>query len=81
MKMINYESGVDRYITGSVNVEIGFPVDTKGKEHVYCEMCKLYNGKRCYLTGEIIPFPSTHIGNMCPMTFEDHDAIEPEVDF
>ena len=76
------DSGVQSYITGKCVFENGFPVDQKGHEHVCCEYCRAYIGKRCILTNEIVPFPSTHVGEQCPFEFEEPTAAEiPEEAF
>lgn len=64
------ESGVGRYVLATGTFEIGFPVDHKGKAYVACEYCRLFTGRKCPVTNEIILFPSTHIGNYCPLSFE-----------
>ena len=77
--MSRFESGVKRYIDGTVTVTIHFPVDFKDHEYVACEYCKLYSrsSRRCYLTGEILPFPEKYVGEDCPLRLEDRDERDP----
>lgn len=67
--MFDTDSGVQSYIKYSTKVEIGFPVDWHGKSHIACEFCKLFNGKTCRLTGEIVYNPEKYVGHECPLEF------------
>ena len=65
------ESGVKGYLIGHTAIEIGFPIDFKDNCLLACKFCKLYNGRRCIVTDEIIPFPDNHIGECCPLEFQE----------
>lgn len=65
------ESGVKGYLIGRTAIEIGFPIDFKDNCLLACKFCKLYNGRRCIVSDEIIPFPDNHIGEYCPLEFQE----------
>lgn len=67
------ESGVSGYVVGRAEVSTGFPIDDKGRWHIACKYCRFFNGKRCVITNEIVPFPETHIGNECTFKFEGEE--------
>lgn len=70
------ESGVKGYLIGRTAIEIGFPIDFKDNCLLACKYCKLFNGKRCMITDEIVPFPDNHIGEYCPMEFQETTTQE-----
>lgn len=65
------ESGVKGYLKGRTAIEIGFPIDFKDNCLLACKFCKLYNGRRCIVNDELIPFPDNHIGEYCPLEFQE----------
>ena len=67
--IMGIESGVKGYLIGRISMEIGFPIDFKDNCLLACKYCKLFNGKRCIVTDEIIPFPDNHIGEYCHLEF------------
>lgn len=69
--MANFDSGVKSYIKGRCMVEVGFPVDWKGKSDVSCNQCPYYgrSSKTCQLNKQLVNFPDTHIGAHCPLEF------------
>lgn len=67
--MFDVDSGVQSYARYSAEIEIGFPVDWYGKAHIACEFCKLFSGKTCRLTGEIVYNPEKYVGHECPLEF------------
>lgn len=71
--MALFESGVSRYVTGTATVQVYFPVDDHGREHVRCEMCPYYHkyDRKCGLNGEMVAFPEKYIGSRCPLEFEE----------
>lgn len=67
--MNRFPGGVTYYTTGILNAEIYFPED-----RTVCRYCRLFRYDRdtrqniCPLTGEILLYPDTFIGNQCPLT-------------
>ena len=77
MNLSRFDSGVSKYIKGKATIEIGFPVDMKGKPDICCKRCKLFVMRSyvatCALTGEIIPYPDNYVGVNCPLEVEEDD--------
>lgn len=69
--MANFDSGVSSYTFGVATVVVPFPVDRRGNEHITCELCKLYSGRKCYLTDELPLYPKMGPGAQCPLVFEE----------
>ena len=71
--MPSYESGVSRYIVGTVTVKVTFPVDLKGRYDVSCNQCKLFRrtAQLCGINSEICEYPQKYIGSKCPLNFEE----------
>lgn len=72
--MASFESGVSGYIKGRCSIEIGFPVDLRGKPDICCKRCRLFVMRSyvatCALTGEIVPYPDSYVGAECPLELE-----------
>lgn len=66
-------SDVQGYAKYSAEVEINFPVDYQGVVHIACKFCKLFSGKTCRLTGEIVYNPEEHVGHECPLESKGSD--------
>jgi hypothetical protein len=69
--MADFSSGVKGYIKGHCTIEVGFPVDWKGKADVSCNQCPYFTRayKTCQLNKQLVNFPDTHIGAHCPLEF------------
>lgn len=76
--MANFDSGVKSYIKGRCMVEVGFPVDWKGKSDVSCNQCPYYgrSSKSCQLNKSIVHYPDKYIGFNCPLVFEDQGEVK-----
>lgn len=70
-----FDSGVSRYIKGSCTLTVGFPVDLKGRANICCVRCPMYRVSssvgRCAITSEILPYPQSYVGAMCPLEMEE----------
>ena len=75
--MANFDNGVAGYIKGRAVVEVGFPVDYKGRAEIACKHCKFYikATQRCALNQEIINYPEIYVGVNCPLERIEDDAI------
>jgi len=69
---MNFDTGVSRYIIGVGTVKNYFPVDHRGNEYTVCEHCDFYimRNRRCALTNELLPFPTTARGRECPLVLQ-----------
>jgi hypothetical protein len=67
-----FESGVADYVHFPITVDIAFPITLKGKPVIACEYCKLFTGRKCVLTHEVILDPANYVGNMCPIKEENN---------
>lgn len=78
--MANFDSGVKSYIKGRCMVEVGFPVDWKGKSDVSCNQCPYYgrSSKTCQLNKQIVHFPEKYIGFNCPLVFEGEGEVKED---
>lgn len=67
--MANFDSGVAKYIMAQATVEVGFPVDFKGKADISCNQCPFLsnNGRTCNLNKEIVEYPARYVGGHCPL--------------
>lgn len=74
--MANFDSGVASYIKGRVTLEVGFPVDNKGRAEIACKHCRFFvrATMRCGLNQEVVNFPDSYVGANCPLErIEDDD--------
>ena len=69
LKMADFSSGVKSYIKGRCTIEVGFPVDWKGKADVCCGQCPYFTRayKTCQLNKQLVHYPESHIGGACPL--------------
>ena len=76
--MANFDSGVKRYIIGTCQIKVGFPVDNRDRADVSCNQCRFYSRstKSCKLNNQLCYYPETHIGAYCPLTFESEGEVE-----
>lgn len=67
--MANFDSGVASYIIARATVQVGFPVDFKGRAEINCMQCKFFsrNTGVCQLTKEIVEYPNRYVGSSCPL--------------
>ena len=79
-----FDSGVSRYVKGVCTVTVAFPVDLKGKADIACTRCPMYRVSnsvgRCAITSEILPYPQSYVGAMCPLEMEDDENGSIEAD-
>ena len=75
--MANFDSGVASYVKARAIVQVGFPVDYKGRAEIACKHCKFYvkATQRCALNQEIINYPEKYVGVNCPLERIEDDAI------
>lgn len=73
--MANFDSGVSSYIIGKAEIEVGFPVDFKGRADVRCRQCYYFkaNYSRCGLNNYICEYPDQYVGSHCPLNFEKEE--------
>lgn len=79
--MARFESGVKRYITGTVTLQVMFPVDFSDRADICCYQCKFFsrNTGMCQLTKEISEYPQKYVGRCCPLEIlESEDECEWE---
>lgn len=65
-----FESGVKDYVHFPITVDVSFPISRKGEALVYCEYCKMFTGRKCVLTHEVILDAQHYVGNDCPLKEE-----------
>lgn len=67
--MADFSSGVAKFIKARAIVEVGFPVDFKGKAEIACKHCNFFvrATQRCGLTQTIVNYPEKYIGCDCPL--------------
>ena len=67
--MANFDNGVASYIKGRAVVEVGFPVDYKGRPEIACKHCRFFvrATMRCGLNQEIVNYPDHYVGVNCPL--------------
>ncbi len=67
--MANFVNGVAGFVIGRATVEVGFPVDLKGRAEIACKHCKFYvrATQRCALNQEIVNYPEKYVGINCPL--------------
>ena len=74
--MACFDNGVASYIKGRVTLEVGFPVDYKGRAEIACKHCRFFvrATMRCGLNQEVVNFPDSYVGTACPLErIEDDD--------
>lgn len=64
---MRFESGIDDYIHIPITVDITFPITKKGEPVIACDFCKMYTGRKCMLTEEVILNASQYVGYNCPL--------------
>lgn len=68
--------GVTYYTTGTLNMPVSFPEDK-----LVCQWCLFCRGEdslkrcKCICTGELLPYPLTSRGNMCPIEFGENKEV------
>lgn len=65
--MKGFESGISDFEHHTLTLDITFPIDNKGQVHRVCEYCKLFTGRRCAVTEEVILRPEYFVGYRCPL--------------
>lgn len=73
--MPGLESGVVRYVHCVAQVDVKFPVDSRGNEYVCCEQCPYYHNmsRCCGLDNNVVPaFPTKFVGHGCPLIRVDN---------
>ena len=73
--MANFESGIENYIHFPLELDITFPIDKKGKPVISCEYCKVFTGRRCAITEEVIFEPQKYVGFHCPLKKEERKNV------
>jgi hypothetical protein len=73
--MANFESGIEDYLHFLLELDITFPIDKKGKSIVCCEYCKVFTGRRCAITEEVIFEPQKFVGFNCPLKKEESKNV------
>ena len=73
--MPNFDSGVSAYIKATCTIEVGFPVDNRGRADVCCNQCPYYgrNSKTCQLNKQVVHYPDNKIGYACPLNFVEEE--------
>ena len=71
--MASFESGVSGYITGTAEVTVNFPIDTRGNPDVCCYQCEFFrrSNSRCGLNCAVSEYPQKYIGSKCPLKFKE----------
>lgn len=64
-----FESGIAGYVKAKAEVTVFFPIDDRGNKYIKCELCPYFSAsaRKCYLTSEVIPFPTKYTGGSCPL--------------
>lgn len=62
-----FESGISDYLHFPITLDITFPLDRKGNAYICCEYCKLFTGRRCAVTEEVILDEKNFVGYNCPL--------------
>lgn len=65
--MKEFESGISDYVHFPLTLDVTFPVTLKGKPVIACEFCRLFTGRRCVITEEVILDPEHFVGYNCPL--------------
>ncbi len=65
--MPKFESGIADFVHIPITLDITFPITQKGKPVIACEFCKLFTGRRCTVTEEVILDPEHFVGYNCPL--------------
>ena len=68
--MPEFESGISDYLHFPLVVDVTFPLTQKGKPVIACEYCKLFTGRRCVMTQEVILDSEHFVGYHCPIKKE-----------
>lgn len=73
--MANFDNGVASYIKGRVTIEVGFPVDYKGRAEIACKHCRFFvrATMRCGVNQEVVNFPDNYVGVHCPLERIEED--------
>lgn len=75
--MANFDNGVASYVKGRAIIEVGFPVDFRGRAEIACKHCKFYirATMRCAINQEIVNYPEQYVGTNCPLERIEEDEI------
>lgn len=73
--MTNFESGIENYLHFPLELDITFPIDKKGKSVISCEYCKVFTGRKCVITEEVIFEPQKYVGFYCPLKKEESKNV------
>ena len=65
--MPEFNSGISDYLHYPLVVDVTFPITDKGVPVIACEYCKLFTGRRCAVTGEVIFDSKKYVGYNCPL--------------
>lgn len=65
--MAKFESGISDFLHIPLTVDVTFPITHKGEVIKACDFCKLFTGRKCVLTEEVIFNPSHYVGYNCPL--------------
>lgn len=64
---MKFESGISDYIHIPITVDVMFPLTQKNEPVIVCDFCKLYTGRKCILTDEVVYSPTRFVGYNCPL--------------
>lgn len=80
-RLSGLKSGVSRFIKAVAVVEIGFPVDLKGRADIACKHCNFFvrATQRCGLTQQVVNFPDKYIGECCPLEIIEEEEVNENV--
>ena len=73
--MTNFESGIENYLHFPLELDITFPIDRKGNPVISCEYCKVFTGRKCVITEEVIFEPQKYVGFYCPLKKEESKNV------
>ena len=65
--MPKFESGISDFVHIPLTIDITFPITNKGEVIEACDFCKLFTGRKCVLTEEVIYNPTHFVGYYCPL--------------
>lgn len=65
--MAKFESGIADFFHIPITLDITFPISNKGEVLKACDFCRLFTGRKCILTEEVIYNPTRYVGYYCPL--------------
>lgn len=67
--MSDFPNGITSYVHAQATVDVFFPIDERGVEHVSCRHCYFYrdSSHRCGLNYEVCASPEKYVGASCPL--------------